>query len=98
MRNIIDMHTHFSIETGAVSEDAGRIGFTVENKSLGEHLNMMDRLGITHAVLSCPTLKYLDDPAVCVKYCRQVNALSECAATIAACIWEMNVSSRCSPC
>jgi predicted TIM-barrel fold metal-dependent hydrolase len=73
MRNIIDMHTHFSIETGAVSEDAGRIGFTVENKSLGEHLNMMDRLGITHAVLSCPTLKYLDDPAACVKYCRQVN-------------------------
>lgn len=73
MRNIVDMHTHFSIETGAVSEDAGRIGFTVENKSLDEHLNMMDSLGITHAVLSCPTLKYLDDPAACAEYCRQVN-------------------------
>ena len=73
MRNIVDMHTHFSIETGAVSEDAERIGFTVENKSLEEHLDMMDRLGITHAVLSCPTLKYLDDPDACAAYCRKVN-------------------------
>ena len=73
MRQIIDMHTHFSIETGAVSEDAERIGFAVENKSLSKHLAAMDRLGITHAVLSCPTLKYLDDPDACEAYCRQVN-------------------------
>ena len=73
MRRIIDMHTHFSIETGSVSEDADRIGFVVENKSLNDHIAAMDRLGITHAVLSCPTLKYLEDPASCAAYCRQVN-------------------------
>ncbi len=73
MRQIMDMHTHFSIETGAISEDAERIGFVVENKSLGEHLAAMDKLGITHSVLSCPTLKYLNDPVACEEYCRQVN-------------------------
>ena len=73
MKRIIDMHTHFSIETGRVSEDADRIGFVVENRTLDEHIAAMDRLGITHAVLSCPTLKYLDDPTACAAYCRQVN-------------------------
>ena len=73
MRQIIDMHTHFSTETGRISEDADRIGFAVENKSIDDHLKAMDRLGITRAVLSCPTLKYLDDPEACTAYCRQVN-------------------------
>ena len=73
MRRIIDMHTHFSIETGSISEDADKIGFVVENRSLDDHLKAMDQLGITHAVLSCPTLKHLEDPAACAAYCRQVN-------------------------
>ena len=73
MHQIIDLHTHFTIETGSISEDAERIGFEVENKSIADHLYAMDRLGISHAVLSCPTLKYLDDPSACETYCRQVN-------------------------
>lgn len=70
---ILDVHTHFSIETSAISEDSDRVGFVVENKSIEDHLLVMDRLGITKAVLTCPTLKYLDDPEACKAYCRQVN-------------------------
>lgn len=69
----IDVHTHFSIETSAVAEDAERIGYAVENKSTEEHLAAMDRLGITKAVLSCPTQKFLDDREACAAYCRKVN-------------------------
>jgi len=70
---IIDMHTHFSIETSRFSEDADVIGYTVENKSVDEHLAAMDTLGITWSLLSCPTLKFLDDKERCVSYCREVN-------------------------
>lgn len=70
---IIDVHTHFSIETSAVAEDAEKIGFAVENKSADDHLAAMDRLGITKAILSCPTQKYLDDEEACAAYCRKVN-------------------------
>ena len=70
---VIDVHTHFSIESSAISEDSDRVGFVVENKSVEEHLMMMDRLGITKSVLSCPTQKYLDDSEACAAYCRQVN-------------------------
>ena len=71
--SVLDVHTHFSIETSAISEDSDRVGFVVENKSIEEHLSVMDRLGITRAVLSCPTQKYLDDAGKCTVYCRQVN-------------------------
>lgn len=70
---VIDVHTHFSIETSSVAEDAERIGFAVENKSAREHLDAMDRLGITRAILSCPTQKYMDDEEACSAYCREVN-------------------------
>ncbi|MBO5657498.1 MAG: amidohydrolase [Agathobacter sp.] len=70
---VFDLHTHFTIETSAVSEDSTKIGFVVENKSTQEHLDAMDRLGITFSLVSCPTLKYLDDKDKCVAYCRQVN-------------------------
>ena len=70
---VLDVHTHFSIETSAISEDSDRVGFVVENKSAEEHLSVMDRLGITKAILSCPTQKYLDDPGACTAYCHQVN-------------------------
>lgn len=71
--SIIDMHTHFSLETSGIAEDAEAIGFAVENKSVEAHLEMMDRLDIGWALLSDPTLKFLDDAEKCVAYCRQVN-------------------------
>lgn len=71
--DIIDVHTHFSIETTSISEDSDKIGFTVENKSAEDHLAAMDRLGITKAILSCPTQKYLEDGDACTSYCRKVN-------------------------
>lgn len=71
--SIIDMHTHFSVETSRFSEDADVIGYAVENKSLGEHLDMMNELGISWSLLSCPTLKYLDQRERCASYCREVN-------------------------
>ena len=70
---VIDVHTHFSIETSAISEDSDIIGFAVENKSADDHLAAMDRLGITKAILSCPTQKFLDDEEACAAYCRKVN-------------------------
>ena len=75
MRRIIDVHTHFTIETSAVAEDAERIGYAVENKSAAEHIAAMNRLGITRAVLSCPTQKYLDNKDACASYCRKVNEM-----------------------
>ena len=70
---IMDVHTHFTIETSRFAEDADKIGFTVENKGIDEHLDFMDRVGITYAILSCPTQKYMDDRESCVRYCRMVN-------------------------
>ncbi len=70
---VYDVHTHFTIETSAVAEDAEALGFAVANKSLDEHLEVMDRLGITYSLLTCPTIKYLDDADRCIEYCRQVN-------------------------
>ena len=72
---IMDVHTHFTVETSRFAEDADKIGFTVENKGIDEHLAFMDREGISYAVLSCPTQKYMDDRDRCVAYCRQVNDL-----------------------
>lgn len=60
MKKTLAMHTHFSIETSRFASDADKIGFTVENKSLSEHLAFMDQAGITFSVLTCTTLKYLD--------------------------------------
>lgn len=73
VQRVFDVHTHFTIETSAIAEDAKDIGFAVMNKSTDEHLAFMDRLGITYSLLSCPTLKYLDDPQRCLDYVRQVN-------------------------
>lgn len=70
---IMDVHTHFTIETGRFAEDADKIGYTVENKGIGEHLAFMDRVGLTYAVLSCPTQKFMEDKEKCVDYCRKVN-------------------------
>lgn len=70
---IMDVHTHFTIETGRFSEDAPKIGYTVENKGIEEHLAFMDKAGIDYAILSCPTQKFLDDKDKCADYCRQVN-------------------------
>lgn len=70
---IMDVHTHFTIETGKISEDAGKIGYAVENKGIDEHLAFMDKVGISYAVLSCPTQKFLDNKEKCADYCRKVN-------------------------
>ena len=70
---VFDVHTHFTIETSAISEDADRLGFAVENKSIEDHVGAMERLGITYSLLTCPTQKYMDDKEKCVEYCRQVN-------------------------
>ena len=70
---IMDVHTHFTVETGRFSEDGGRIGYTVENKGIEEHLAFMDKVGIDFAVLSCPTQKFMDNKDKCIAYCRQVN-------------------------
>ncbi|MCQ2559013.1 MAG: amidohydrolase [Oscillospiraceae bacterium] len=79
---VFDIHTHFSIEETAISEDADKLGYVVENHSIEEHLASMDRLGISFALLSCPTLKYLDDRERCIAYCHQANLAG--AAIVAA--------------
>ncbi|WP_346697879.1 amidohydrolase family protein [Catenibacillus scindens] len=70
---IFDVHTHFTVETGRISEDAEKIGYAVENKSAGEHVKFMERSGIERALLTCPTQKNMDDEDACAAYCRQVN-------------------------
>ncbi len=70
---VFDVHTHFTIETSKISEDTKHLGYTVENKSTQYHLELMERLGINFSLVSCPTLKYLDDKDRCVEYCRKVN-------------------------
>lgn len=70
---VYDVHTHFTIETSEVAEDAKALGFKVMNKSIEEHLEVMNRLGITFSLLTCPTLKSLNDEERCKEYCRQVN-------------------------
>jgi predicted TIM-barrel fold metal-dependent hydrolase len=73
MQKVFDVHTHFNTETSRVAEDSASIGFTVTNRSSGEHLASMERLGISFSLISCPTLKFLDQPDACQDYCRQVN-------------------------
>ena len=70
---IMDVHTHFTIETTRYAQDAGKLGYTVENKGIGEHVAFMDQAGISYAILSCPTQKFLEDKVRCAAYCRQVN-------------------------
>lgn len=70
---IFDVHAHYSVETSAISEDSEKIGFQVENKNIPDHINLMDELGITMQLLSCPTQKYLDEEEKCAAYIRQVN-------------------------
>lgn len=73
MKKIYDVHTHFNTETSRIAEDSASIGFTVTNRSIEEHLESMDRLGVSFSLISCPTLKFLDQPDACRDYCRQVN-------------------------
>ncbi len=70
---VVDVHTHFSIETSPVSGDAEKLGYRVENRSITEHLAVMDALGIDVAVLSCPTIKYTLERPCCIRYIREVN-------------------------
>lgn len=70
---ILDTHSHFTIETSNIAEDAEEIGFCVENKSIEEHLAFMNRMGIDYSVISCPTVKYSDDRLRCREYCRDLN-------------------------
>ncbi len=73
MQKIFDVHCHFSIENERINADSAAIGFTVENRGIEEHLAAMDRLGIDFSLLSCPTLRHLEDPAACAAYARAVN-------------------------
>lgn len=70
---VFDAHSHFSVETSAIAEDADEIGFTVHNKTIEEHVDFMDRVGISRSIISDPTVKYMDDRDKCKEYCRIVN-------------------------
>ena len=78
---VFDVHSHFLVDGPQSSPDAARLGYSFQYHSIEEHLAFMDRIGIDYTLLSCPTQKYLDDPASCADYCK---ALNDTAAEIAA--------------